>query len=84
MQGAEFLTCIWREQQVALAAPLVTASDGGPGQRPVARAEASGAARATCCSPHLALTKETGCVGMRKVCCVHVWRFLFNYFLERP
>ena len=30
---------------MALAAPLVTASGGGPGQRPVERAEASGAGR---------------------------------------
>ena len=29
----------WGEQQVALAAPLVTTSDGGPGQRPVAQPE---------------------------------------------
>ena len=39
MQDVEFLTCIWGEQQVALAVSLVTASDGGPGQSPVAQPE---------------------------------------------
>ena len=46
MQGAEFLICIWGEQQVVLAAALAITSDGGLGQR-----EVSGAARSTYCSP---------------------------------
>ena len=37
----EFFICIsgWGEQQVVLAVPLATASDGGPGQRPMAKPE---------------------------------------------
>ena len=37
MQEVEFLACLWGEQQVALTVPWVTASDGGPGYRPVTK-----------------------------------------------
>ena len=63
--GAEFLTCILREQQAALAVSLATASDGGPGQ-----IEASGTGRGQWHSqshllfPLQALTRATGSAGM--------------------
>ena len=39
MRGLEIFTCILEEQQVTLTAPLATASDGGPGERPVVQPE---------------------------------------------
>ena len=50
------------EQQVALAVPLATATDWAPW------VEASGAARATCCSHLQALIRATVHAGMQKVC----------------
>ena len=62
MRGGEFFTSIWGEQQMALAAPLVIASDGGPGKRPVVELGPH-----TCCSLLQVLTRVTRRAGMQKI-----------------